>query len=1112
MNKKYIIIFLLIFISLFQIYLYSQNRNIKILSLENIDYASTSLYKDIKIFPNGRSIILGNNLFYFDGVKWNKFLPQPPFNNIRLLYAKNENDLWITYDTKTNESFLFHFDSKKWVEINHPLSNTIGSIYVNDDKIIFLAGDREFAVYDQYKWQFISLPFINSNTVKLYGFKTDSIWINTFDNQLYFFNGRNWNQYLSNQKVKYLYLDDDKITYALTNSSLYKLNNGVWEIFIQDSVVSKIDKFKITTNGIIYGINYDGLIIKIDKEHKEKNIYKIDEHLNDIDMFNDKEGWVVGENHLILKLMEMKRYEIKNKLNYFNPIKIISTPKEINDDYGVVISDVNNDGLDDIYTVSIFGPNHLYINQSNKDSLNNFELIFSEEAILRKVTAVSESKSSLSFKEIDLGTGSADIDNDGDEDLYVCNLNGKNKLFINDGNGFFRDVSNQKNRAVGEIERTNSVAFADVDNDSDLDLFITNEYSTNRLFINNGSGYFMEMTKDAGLTTIDGGMSASFGDIDGDNKIDLCVVSWNRRPLLYKNVSDNKKVKFILMDNQPDLYRDSISKCNSVVFADIDNDGDLDLFITKRKAPNQLFINDSKGYFTDKTNEYFNIDTMLSYGASFADIDNDGYLDLYLANVGENKFYKNDNGKKFIDITNEFDYTLNGYSTGTAVGDIDNDGDVDLYVANYIDASSMFLINNTNNKNFISIKINGVISNKNAIGTKIWLYESNDLNKNFLLCGYQEINGGSGYASMNSKKIHFGVDQNKTYSIIVLFPASGIKKVISNVKAGTFLNMNEIEGYNAFTFNFKNTITRYFKNNEFQSEIVKFLIVLCIIILFGYFTVKRLKLKKSYIITLSTFFLFIYFLQIYFFIYREFLLSTLLPISSIFIVVILTFLYLDRNLTKQKIIVEKQKVRDKIARDLHDDIASSLSSGLIYTDVLQHKSSILKEDVQLLNKIKDIFIETSESITDIIWMASPTYDKFSHLINRIKLLISDICSTNSIKNTIYLSDGLPDFSISDEMKRNIYLIFKEALNNILKHSNATAITFSVYKSDNKIELVLKDNGIGIQNGKNILESEKIKHGKGLINMRKRAEEINAELKVKSEINYGTEFRLNLNMT
>jgi len=364
---------------------------------------------------------------------------------------------------------------------------------------------------------------------------------------------------------------------------------------------------------------------------------------------------------------------------------------------------------------------------------------------------------------------------------------------------------------------------------------------------------------------------------------------------------------------------------------------------------------------------------------------------------------------------------------------------------------------------------------------------------------------------MNSKKIHFGVDPNKNYSLIIFFPSSGIKKVISNVKAETFLNINEIDGFNATFLNLKNTINRYLYDYEFHNEIIKSLIVLFIIFLFDYFSFKKLKLKINVIITISVIFLLVYFTQIYFLIYREFLFSTLLPISSVFILAILTFLYFDRNLAKQKIIIEKQKVRDKIARDLHDDIASSLSSGLIYTDVLQNRTIINEEDAKLLYKIKNIFIETSEAITDIIWMASPTYSKLSHLINRIKLLISDVCATNSIKHNIYLSDNLPDFTIQDEMRRNIYLIFKEALNNTIKYSGATAIIFSVFRSGNKIEFALKDNGIGLQN-KNNINVDGIKHGKGLINMKKRADEINAELKINSEINLGTEIILLIEFT
>ncbi len=154
-------------------------------------------------------------------------------------------------------------------------------------------------------------------------------------------------------------------------------------------------------------------------------------------------------------------------------------------------------------------------------------------------------------QEYNLGACAGDFDNDGNIDLYVSSLNSKNKLFKNIGDGFFVDYTSIANAGGAEEDRSNSVITADVNNDGSLDIFITNETTTNRLLMNNGAGIFNEITVEAGLKTEHGGTGASFADIDNDGDLDLYVANWSRTNILYKNqLIENGSIYFIDVSEQ----------------------------------------------------------------------------------------------------------------------------------------------------------------------------------------------------------------------------------------------------------------------------------------------------------------------------------------------------------------------------------------------------------------------------------------------------------------------------------------------------------------------------------------------------------------------------------
>ncbi|MBU2584072.1 MAG: VCBS repeat-containing protein, partial [Bacteroidetes bacterium] len=786
--------------------------------------------KSIKMFFPNSGIITGKYLLKYDGDEWKVIDKQFGQSTDLNFYVLDENNIWAAKTTLTFLTELFHYDVNGWKKVEHPFANMIMSMHFIDQNSSWISGDREIAFYNGLKWKFIPLPQNSSSSNYIFGDSQDRVWVNVMNEALFFYDGVKWEKFF-HEPIEFVKFEDISNGYALTKDKLYEIKNNHLSVHSSNELFKEIKSLSFLKNGEIIGVGKNGLVLKYKNQKWEKVAVPTKETLNDIHMISEKEGWIVGENGTILKLSDSSENSKLPRSVGFDQIDLQIWGRESNDVYGVAIDDINNDRLKDIYNVCIYEQNRLYIQQSKKSATGEFSINqFIEESIERNATGFAGEKSIASVAELYLGVGLSDVDNDGDLDLYLCDLSGKNKLLLNNGNGYFQNVSEQSGRPVGENERTNSAVFGDVDNDGDLDLFITNEYSTNRLFLNNRNGFFEDVTEKSGLKSKNGGMCAAFGDVDGDGYLDLYVTNWAAKNVLYRNETNKLSgIKFTNITDSAGVGGEFYTKSNAVCFADIDNDGDLDLFVTNRRASNRLYLNKGNNEFEDITKNAIGLDSMLSYGASFADFDQDGFLDLYVANVGEDIIYKNINGTKFIDVTLLWDAAIGGYSTGTAVGDIDNDGDVDLFVGNYLGANSSLFLNRLDTENFVTITIEGTKSNRDAVGVKAWIYKSDHSESKEHLLGYREINSGTGYSSHSSMELHFGLGENKSCDIVIYFPASGIKKVIKNIKKGSRLSVSEEEGLQAILTLSSKSIARFVTSPITHFEAVKFIFLLSLI-------------------------------------------------------------------------------------------------------------------------------------------------------------------------------------------------------------------------------------------------------------------------------------------
>ena len=279
----------------------------------------------------------------------------------------------------------------------------------------------------------------------------------------------------------------------------------------------------------------------------------------------------------------------------------------------------------------------------------------------------------------------SDYDLDGDLDLYVTNWETvssipANALFSNNGDSTFTDVAAQ----AGVANTGNSVAAAwgDYDSDGDPDLYVADFFEQDFLY-ENDSGSFTEIGHSRLLSNLvkQGSVtSVAWGDYDNDGFLDYYLGKFYYDNELYHNGGDG------ILEPVLDLGVNDRRDTNGFSWVDYDNDGDLDLYVVNREQENSLFRNDlnSGGLFTDVACALTVANTEIGQSGAWGDYDNDGDLDLFLANVGANNLFRNDGGESFTDVA--FDAGVRQSSSGwitamAAWADYDGDGDLDLYLA-----------------------------------------------------------------------------------------------------------------------------------------------------------------------------------------------------------------------------------------------------------------------------------------------------------------------------------------------------------------------------------------------------------------------------------------------
>ncbi len=381
----------------------------------------------------------------------------------------------------------------------------------------------------------------------------------------------------------------------------------------------------------------------------------------------------------------------------------------------------------------------------------------------------------------------ADFDNDGRSDLFATCQNSAASFFFNEGNGAFTPL-----QVPGGMDW--SVAVADYNRDALLDLLLSTGSTSSSagscvLYQNIGDRTFTRMkSQEVGpIASMVNFGAATWGDFDDDGWPDLFCPNWQGQNHLFHNQGTGR---FVLSTNL--LTRDSGATC--AAWGDYDNDGRLDLCTASWGRPGLVYRNLGNGDF-----ERAAIGPTLSgdfQSASWADYDNDGFLDLFLAGQG-NKLYHNNGDATFTRVTTgsisaDLPLGASNWSYSALWFDYNADGALDLYVSNGNDPltanTANFLYHNNGNSNaWLTVKLAGTDSNRDAIGAKVRVLATYAGKARWQR---RDISGGDGYNG-NHLYAHFGLGSAKKVSTLRIEWPSGTVQELANVATNQFLTIWE---------------------------------------------------------------------------------------------------------------------------------------------------------------------------------------------------------------------------------------------------------------------------------------------------------------------------------
>lgn len=392
----------------------------------------------------------------------------------------------------------------------------------------------------------------------------------------------------------------------------------------------------------------------------------------------------------------------------------------------------------------------------------------------------------------------ADIDNDGDQDLYVGGAHLPALMFINDGTGVFTDEAVA--RGLTHSDDNYSASFGDFDRDGWLDLYLGNRHDANpqfpganRLYRNTGGGNFVDVTPTAGVGGATLTLACMFMDYNEDGWPDLFEVSEKSAGLTNEIWHNNGDGTFTPVAAQVGAAY-SIDGMG-IDIADAFNDGGVDFYCTDG-PPDHLFQvwNPTLQQYTVETSTFGMQGGGVGWGCNFLDFNNDGWQDLYVVqeNFGNNLFQNPAmpfvSGVPWPDAAPQQGLNQAFSQFTVSVCDLDDDGRLDILQRFHFGLSAPNGVSAYHNqnppKNWLKIKTEGRKSNRDGFGTRVTLHSGNNVQR-------QYVRSGAGFLSGNDPRVHFGLDNETEADLVEVVWPSGQHQYLTDVPANQILHLLE---------------------------------------------------------------------------------------------------------------------------------------------------------------------------------------------------------------------------------------------------------------------------------------------------------------------------------
>jgi hypothetical protein len=499
---------------------------------------------------------------------------------------------------------------------------------------------------------------------------------------------------------------------------------------------------------------------------------------------------------------------------------------------GIGLFDCDNDGKLDIVMV-----NGSTVENYKRNGGDPLVTLWHQDADL-KFTDITE-KAGLTRKGWGMGVAVADFDNDGNLDLFVTGYGG-NALYRNKGNCTFEDVTDKAGLRGGGF--STGAAWGDYDRDGFVDLYVSRyvhvdmnnlpafgstkfcqfkgvsvqcgpwgmEGETDFLYHNRGDGTFEEVSKKAGVGDPEKyyGLGVTWGDYDNDGWPDIFVADDATPNHLYHNnhngtFTDEAMVSGIAMNSEGQALGSM-----GVTWGDYDHSGRLSMFITEfADQPNTLYHNSADGFEDISMQSRLGQASLplVGWGTTFFDMDNDGWLDLFVANghvypqmdnvKGSAAYaepmllHRNLRNGTFEEVSKAAglaDMPLKS-RRGAAFGDIANSGNIDIVVLNVGEPPTLLLNTNKNSNHRVLFHLVGTKSNRAAIGARVTIHTGT-------MTQFDEVRGGGSYLSQNDLRLHFGLGAAAKIDVVEVRWPTGQVEILKDVAADKIYTITEGQG------------------------------------------------------------------------------------------------------------------------------------------------------------------------------------------------------------------------------------------------------------------------------------------------------------------------------